>query len=211
VGLGFYLSNVIGKPSFAVLFVLIASLLYFYATTLKQMVLVGNVVVAVLLSFSILIIAVFDLFPITTPENKPQIGILFAVLCDFAFMAFCINFIREIVKDLEDIIGDTSQGMKTLAIVLGKKTTTQLVAVLCIIPVFLILNYGNNYIMPNNLILAAIYILITIVAPLIYVALKSWTAINQKDFHHLSLILKIIIFFGVVSIAVITYNIHHHA
>jgi 4-hydroxybenzoate polyprenyltransferase len=38
-----------------------------------------------------------------------------------------INLIREIVKDLEDINGDTSQGMKTLAIVLGILKTTKLV------------------------------------------------------------------------------------
>jgi 4-hydroxybenzoate polyprenyltransferase len=40
---------------------------------------------------------------------------------------FVINLIREIVKDLEDINGDTSQGMKTLAIVLGILKTTKLV------------------------------------------------------------------------------------
>jgi 4-hydroxybenzoate polyprenyltransferase len=44
---------------------------------------------------------------------------LFSILLDYAIFAFVINLIREIVKDLEDINGDTSQGMKTLAIVLG--------------------------------------------------------------------------------------------
>jgi 4-hydroxybenzoate polyprenyltransferase len=39
---------------------------------------------------------------------------LFSILLDYAIFAFVINLIREIVKDLEDINGDTSQGMKTL-------------------------------------------------------------------------------------------------
>jgi 4-hydroxybenzoate polyprenyltransferase len=49
---------------------------------------------------------------------------LFSILLDYAIL---INLIREIVKDLEDINGDTSQGMKTLAIVLGILKTTKLV------------------------------------------------------------------------------------
>ena len=36
VAMGFYLSNVINKPSFASLFIVIAATLYFYATSLKQ-------------------------------------------------------------------------------------------------------------------------------------------------------------------------------
>jgi 4-hydroxybenzoate polyprenyltransferase len=51
---------------------------------------------------------------------------LFSILLDYANI-FVINLIREIVKDLEDINGDTSQGMKTLAIVLGILKTTKLV------------------------------------------------------------------------------------
>jgi 4-hydroxybenzoate polyprenyltransferase len=37
-----------------------------------------------------------------------------------------INFIREIIKDLEDKKGDESQGMKTLPIVLGLDKTSKL-------------------------------------------------------------------------------------
>jgi 4-hydroxybenzoate polyprenyltransferase len=51
------------------------------------------------------------------------------LLLDYAIFAFVINLIREIVKDLEDINGDTSQGMKTLAIVLGILKTTKLVSI----------------------------------------------------------------------------------
>ena len=65
VGIGFYLSNVIQKPSFVAIFIVIAATLYIYATSLKQMLLVGNIIVALLLSVSVLIIGVFDLLPAT--------------------------------------------------------------------------------------------------------------------------------------------------
>jgi 4-hydroxybenzoate polyprenyltransferase len=47
VAIGFYLSNVIVKPS-AAIFILIAATLYIYATSLKQMILLGNVIIALL-------------------------------------------------------------------------------------------------------------------------------------------------------------------
>jgi 4-hydroxybenzoate polyprenyltransferase len=104
---------VIVKPS-AAIFILIAATLYIYATSLKQMILLGNVIIALLLSFSVVIIGVFDLYPAINAENQLLMASLFSILLDYAIFAFVINLIREIVKDLEDINGDTSQGMKTL-------------------------------------------------------------------------------------------------
>jgi 4-hydroxybenzoate polyprenyltransferase len=90
------------------------------------MILLGNVIIALLL-FSVVIIGVFDLYPAINGESTLMAS-LFSILLDYAIFAFVINLIREIVKDLEDINGDTSQGMKTLAIVLGILKTTKLVS-----------------------------------------------------------------------------------
>ena len=43
VAIGMYLSNIIQKPQFITLFIFVAALLYFYATTLKQLLLIGNI------------------------------------------------------------------------------------------------------------------------------------------------------------------------
>ena len=59
--------------------------------------------------------------------------------------------------------------------------------------------------------MAVIYLLITVVAPLLYTLVISWTAKTQKEFRHLSWILKAIIFFGICSILVITYTVKHNA
>ncbi len=61
VAIGFYLSNVILRPSFATIFILIASLLYFYSTSLKQIMILGNFIVALLLALSVIIIGIFDI------------------------------------------------------------------------------------------------------------------------------------------------------
>jgi 4-hydroxybenzoate polyprenyltransferase len=211
VGAGFYLSNVINKPGFAAIFIIISATLYLYATSLKQMLLIGNFVVALLLAFSVIIIGIFDLLPGINPENRVVMADLFSILLDYAIFAFAINFIREIVKDLEDVNGDYNQGMSTLPIVLGIKRTSKLVLVLSLIPLVMVVLYIKNYFFDYNLYVATFYALITIVAPLIYFAVKMADAKKSNHFRHLSTVLKLIILFGLFSIAIVTYNILHHA
>jgi 4-hydroxybenzoate polyprenyltransferase len=211
VAIGFYLSNVILHPSFAVLFILIAASLYLYATNLKQTPVLGNVVVAALLALSVLIIGIFDLFPATYEANQKEMGVLFKILLDYAFFGFFINFIREIAKDAEDSKGDYNAGIKTLPIIIGANRTAKVIFALVLVAAVLVLMYLNNHLMNNDLYYATIYGLIVVVAPLLYISFKSWEAKTTADFHHISTVLKWVIFFGLLSIAVITYNIKINA
>lgn len=211
VAIGFYLSNVIAKPSFAAIFILIAATLYIYASSLKQMMLVGNIIVALLLSFSVIIIGVFDLYPTIDESNKTIMANLFSILLDYALFAFLINFIREIVKDLEDITGDTSQGMQTLAIVLGTDKTTKLVFILGLLSTITLFVYIRTYLLDNNLFISTLYGFSFVLAPLLLFTIKIWTAKSKKEFHTLSMLLKSIVFFGILSIVIITLNIKYNA
>lgn len=209
VGCGFYLSNYIGKPGFAAVFVVVAATLYLYASTFKRNLLVGNVIVALLLSFSVVIIGIFDLFPIITTENRPLMSVVFQVMLDYALFAFIINLIREIVKDLEDVNGDYNSGMNTLPIALGVGRTAQIVFWMSMLPIACLLYYIHSYIF--HLLIATLYSLLFIVAPLIYFSIKMRSATTQKHFAHLSSVLKWVIFFGILSITVITLNIKANA
>ncbi len=210
VGIAFYLSQIIQRPNFVVFFILIVTILYFYATSLKQLPLIGNIAVSCILSFSIIIIGIYQLLPATDEMNKIQMRTLFSILIDFAIITFLINLIREIIKDLEDFKGDDLQGKRTLPIVLGVKKTTTLTALFIIIPVVLILLYVNNYLMENKLYYATSYIVLTIIAPLIYSLIKISTSKSKLEFRQLSIVLKIVLFFGIVSIIVISKNIIHN-
>ncbi|AXB57913.1 geranylgeranylglycerol-phosphate geranylgeranyltransferase [Flavobacterium fluviale] len=211
VAIGFLLSNIILRPTFASLFILIASLLYFYATTLKQIMILGNFVVALLLAVSVLMIGVFDLFPATTSENQAQMASLFSILTDYALFAFMVNFIREIVKDIEDVNGDYNQGLNTLPIAIGINRAAKIALGFAVITFILSALYCNTYFMENKLYIAVLYWFAAVLAPLLYFIVKIFTAKSQKDFHHLSTILKLILFFGILSILVIALNIKYNA
>ena len=208
VCIGFYLSNVIMKPSFLLFFIIPSALLYIYATSLKQIMIVGNVVIASLLSFSIIVIGIFMIIPATDEINKNEMSTVLSVLFDFAIIAFIINFIREIVKDLEDVIGDKNQEMQTLPIVFGSFRTSKLVFVLSFVPIICILYYVYNYLF--QLQYATGYIFLFLVGPLLYFMIKIWSAETKKDFHHLSNVLKLVLLFGILSITVIGINMKYY-
>ena len=209
VAIGFYLSNVIVKPGFASIFILIAATLYLYATSLKQMIIIGNVIVALLLSFSVTIIGIFDLFPTIHEGNQQQLGVVFSILLDYALFTFFLNFMREIVKDLEDVDGDYNQGMNTLPIAIGKSRTAKIVFGLSFIPILFMLYYINKYLL--ELVFTTVYLLLFVVGPLFYFTVKIWTAKSKKEFHELSLLLKWILLFGILSVVVISLNIKYNA
>ena len=209
VAIGFYLSNVILKPGFASIFILIAATLYLYATSLKQMMIIGNIIVALLLSFSVVIIGIFDLFPTIHEGNQQQMGIVFSILLDYALFTFFLNFMREIVKDIEDVDGDYNQGMNTLPIAIGKSRTSKIVFGLSFLPILFMLYYINKYLL--DLVFTTVYLLLFVVGPLLYFTVKIWTAKSKKEFHTLSMLLKWILLFGILSIVIISLNIKYNA
>ena len=156
-------------------------------------------------------IGIFDLYPATYEGNQSIMRLLFSILLDYAIFAFMINLIREIIKDLEDVNGDYNQGMKTLPIVLGTERTAKLVFGLSFIPILSLVYYINFYVFNSGLFLSTIYGIIFILTPMIYFTIKLWSAKKKSDFKHLSIVLKWVLLFGILSIAVITYNMPHHA
>lgn len=209
VGIGYYLANVIQKPSFAGVFIIISATLYMYATNLKQMLLIGNIIVALLLSLSVLIIGLFDLLPATYDGNRQVMGDIFSILIHYSIFAFIINLIREIVKDMEDVDGDYNQGMSTLPIAIGISRSSKVVFVLGLIATFVLLLYINSNLMSFNLYYAVIYALLFVVAPMIFFVIKIWSAKTKEDFQLLSKVLKWVIFFGILSVLVITLNVNY--
>ena len=198
VGVGFYLSNLVGRNGFSAIFVIISALLYIYATYLKQTALVGNIVISFLVSMSLLIVGLFELLPVITEQNRETQLTFFKIIFDYAIFAFMINMLREMIKDIEDINGDHKAEMKTLPILIGRKRSLKVVFALSLIPLFAVTYYIITYLYKHYV--AVGYFLILIIAPLLYFTIKSFTAETKKEISFLSVLLKFIMFFGVISL-----------
>lgn len=198
VGLGFYLSNLIGRPGFSALFIVISALLYLYATYLKNIPVVGNIVVSSLVAMVIIIMGLFELFPAITPQNQQTQSIIFSILLDYAWFAFLINWLREMVKDQEDVNGDHSTGRKTLPVVLGRSRANKVIFAVGLIPLISVIFYISEYLYIKMA--AVLYALLLIVGPLLYFLIQVLSTNSPKQFSRLSLILKIIMVFGLLSL-----------
>ena len=207
VGIGFYLANVIYKPTFASLFVLVATLLYVQATNLKQIPFVNNCITALLVAIPIVTIALFDVFPATDATNKVRMGEVFGILIDYAIFSFFLVLLKELVNDLKNKHNDEIVGNTTLATRLGLLKTKIIVGVFVILILAMILYYCKNYLFELNL--ALYYILITMVGPLLLVGLKLINSTNAKEFIVLNRVLQFVLITSLFSIAVIIYSIQH--
>ncbi|AVR47472.1 prenyltransferase [Christiangramia fulva] len=203
VGLGFYLSNMIGRPGFAAFFIFGSAILYLYNSQLQQTLLVGNILVSLIVGLVPVGVGLYDLLPAITPQNQQTQSVIFSILIDYSIFAFLINLLREITKDQQDVDGDYNSGYRTLPIVLGKNRTNKLLFGLGLVPMGFLIYYTYTYLFEN--ISAVLYSLFLLMAPLLFYQVSILTASKKKEYGRLSLTLKIILFFGLISIGLLQF------
>lgn len=195
---GFYLSNSIGHPGLAVVFIIISALLYGYAVYLRPLLIVSNLVVSFLVASSLLVLIIFDIYPaIHGTINDLQITASIVILW-FAGCAFYVNLIREIVKDIQDVNGDRKGGRTTLPILVGRARTTTLVFVMGVFMLVGVLWFAFEFLYQFRWV--AGYFVFLIGGPLLYFCSKSWNALTTKEYQTMAILLKIVMFGGVCSI-----------
>lgn len=198
VVLGYVMANTVEKSSFFMLFIIISALLYVYASYLKYTLLLGNIVVALLVSTSLLIVGLFELLPVLTTENRNTQLTVFKILLDYAIFAFLLNLIRELVKSIEDIDGDYKAGARSLPIVIGRERATRVVFLLSLLPVAAVIYYMLTYLYKQPI--AMVYFLVTVLAPSIYGSIQLFSAERKAQFSNLSKLYKLIMLFGMLSL-----------
>ncbi|GAB1858018.1 geranylgeranylglycerol-phosphate geranylgeranyltransferase [Flavobacteriaceae bacterium MHTCC 0001] len=196
--LGFYVSHYVGKSAFFGIFVVISALLYVYASYLKGILLVGNIIISILVAASLLIVGLFELTPNLNEFNKDIQLTFFKTILNYALLAFIINLLREIAKDAEDMKGDYSTGIKTLPILIGRKRTALLLIALNSIPLSFIISYTITELYKQQI--ALIYFIVFVIAPMIYISIKLFLASTKKDFHYIATLYKLVMFFGMLSL-----------
>ncbi|MBV1888253.1 MAG: UbiA family prenyltransferase, partial [Urechidicola sp.] len=201
VSLGLYISFEANIPLLSLSFIIIALFLFLYSFTLKRIALVGNITISTMIGFSILIVGLLD---VASSFNDVQILkqlLVLKIILAFSLFSFGINFIRELIKDIEDIDGDYATGMRTLPILLGRKRAQNFVFVVSVIFALSIIYILTSSQFLNTYILA--YGFILIVLPLLYFCYKLYQANTMNDFKKLSSLLKTIMILGMLSLVII--------
>jgi len=173
------------------------ALLWFYSTTFKKKLLVGNVIISLLTAWVILVLTLSEYRFRISPEDFVWQRIL-KVSFVYAGFAFIISLIREVIKDMEDIEGDLKYGCKTMPIVWGLPASKVFTGV-WIVVLAGVLVIIQIYILQFGWWIPAVYALLTIAIPLVWVLRKLYDATTPKDFHRLSSVVKMIMGAGILS------------
>ena len=180
-------------------------LLWFYSINFKKSLLTGNIVISFLTSWTILIIffSKFDVTDAIGAGNTSNYKFFrFAIL--YAGFAFIISLIREAIKDMEDMPGDSKYRCRTMPIVWGVNVTKVYVAVwlIVLIAILLILQV---YVLQFKWWLIIAYSVPAIIFPLLLILMKLRKSVTTADFHRLSNITKLVMFTGILSMSFFYY------
>jgi len=185
-------------------------LLWFYSTHFKKQLLVGNIIVSLLTALIPLLPMVYDYYfsgginPMISMLLGSFLNKLMMIVIGYSAFAFLTSFAREVIKDMEDYKGDIQTGCKTMPIVWGIITSKVVTFFLLIITVGLLLLACLKFYHEKEII-AVYYIAGLVIVPLLLLIIKTITSITSKDFKIASVLLKLIMLFGIAFTFIIKY------
>ena len=173
-------------------------LLWLYSTSLKKGLLVGNVLIALLTAWTLLILFFREFSFETFFAAGPSFGVITRITFMYAAFAFITTLVREAVKDAEDMEGDRRWGCKTMPIVMGLQATRLYNAVWMVVLLAALL-FLQIYVIRFQWWLMVLYTTATVLIPAVVVFRKNFTAVHKADFSYLSNRLKWMMLAGICS------------
>lgn len=182
------------------------NLLWFYSMQLKRTLVVGNIVIALLTGLVPVLVGIYydqqmggeimgSAFPFSL-VNDAHYYIYFGV--GIGIFAFLLNWMREIVKDIEDIDGDKVIKARTIPIVLGVRKSKQVVYVFLILTVLfsfiLLWSYQEGFIV-NLFSFSPLLISALIVSVAFIMLVRSKT---KKDYGLVNTLIKLTMVIGLL-------------
>lgn len=204
-----------GHYSWLILQLSCTILLWFYSTSFKRQFMTGNLVVALMTSLTIVTLMLYETHlhyyfdqPKFISVSKGLIPNPVWVLGIYAYFAFMLTWMREIVKDMEDFKGDAQEGCVTMPIKWGLLRSvrfTQALGILTILPLVV----GSIKLFNAHWEPLAIYTLVALALPIAVWILYLNTKATTAHYHKASRWLKIIMVAGIGSL--ILYYLQAHA
>jgi 4-hydroxybenzoate polyprenyltransferase len=197
--IAWYLAAYVEKLPLVLIYPTAVLLLYYYSKSFKKMPLIGNVVVAIFCAFvaGVVLFADRENFAQMAGEGG-EVAVLFGGYLWFAFLS---TLLREIVKDIEDMEGDTWLGLKTLPLRFGEKTAKKWAigigaALLISLLVFVLWLWQRQ---ESG---SAVFTIAGVAIPLSYLIFLIIKADTKSDYSKASLTAKIVMLLGLVLLVV---------
>ena len=114
-----------GRMSYLSYYIGIAIAMWSYNHYFQRHFLIGNIIVAALCSLSVLMpyILEYPSISMLKETHRDIYDTITVLIGGYALFIYMSNLIREIIKDVQDIAGDRSTGMRTMAVVMEYRKT----------------------------------------------------------------------------------------
>lgn len=202
---GLVVAWLLRSSTIAILFAIIPGLLWFYSSSYKRLLIIGNVTIALLSALSPMMIAIANvaqlqlkystILPYTTLEHD-----IYAWVGGFSLFAFLLTWIREIVKDLQDQMGDRELECHSMPIVWGNIVTKIVVTALIVLTTVLIGWFWYSLLPFDHSwqSFSTRYIVLAIIIPLWGALWLLWAAKIPSDYRTCQQVLKLTMFLGML-------------
>ena len=201
--LAIYIAYSISNLPLVVIYPFACGLLYLYSSRYKNSIIIGNVLVSIFVALVSGIIFFAERNSITLLSDHIKMWLIIELFVAYMVFSFAVNMIREIIKDIEDIEGDTAAGLTTYPIKYGTEAAKKLaVAFSGGTIIFLILWMITTTIAMDLRIY--VFLLLLVASPLVVIIQILTKTTGKRDFSKISAILKYIMLAGLVSIILIS-------
>lgn len=199
--LALYLAFVIHHLPYLILFPIAVSGLYLYSRFLKSRPLWGNLLVAFYCAGVAVVLLLAEKEGLQQLYDQDQkavayLGILFLWYAVFAFLS---TLYRELIKDLQDEIGDREKGLRTAPVVWGKNNTKKVAFGIGGVLLLFIATWSVSFYEHFRLITWSV-LGVGVSLPLIYTLGVLLRAESSSDFYCLSQIAKWIMLGGILML-----------
>ena len=185
------------------IFVVVPGVLWFYSSSYKRMFLVGNLVIALLSGLTPLLVAFANAAALRLNYGPDHFGTLYVSnelmvwTGGFGLFAFLCTWIREIIKDMQDVEGDRELECHTLPVKSGDLVSKIVVTTLILLTCVLLSNF-NFRLLPVPFSWGSFvsrFYLLLLVAFVCELSLL-WVAKLPSDYRNAQLLMKFIMFMG---------------
>jgi 4-hydroxybenzoate polyprenyltransferase len=176
--------------------------LILYSSHFKRQAYVGNICIALLSLLTVLLPSIFENWHLAMVHCSDS----FFPLLFIGLFSFFITWLREIIKDIEDIKGDMLNNCNTMPIKHGISFSKNYCTALSIVLIFIaiigltIIHCNSNSVLLNKL---TVLFTISVIAPLCLLIFKLSQAFKSIHFKYCSRLVKIITFAGIILIVLL--------
>lgn len=180
--------------------VIIIVLLNFYAQTFKKQLLIGNIIISLCAAAVLWLIAFYESgqdMSVTPDETYVSGGIAIGAMV-YGLFAFLTTFIREVVKDCEDVVGDEQFGCNTVPVKWGFRGAKKLLYLLYIL-LFLFTISFIFFFKAINIIYPIKFIVVILILPIFVLVFFTIRAQTKSNYHLLSNLIKGYMLMGILT------------